>query len=272
MDWSLVLVSQGIEASIEYCEETGAWALGVPAADHDRALASIRQYRIENRRWPWQREVPLPDFVFDAGSLAWVVLNVCFYALSEQDAHFRAAGVMDVAAISHGQWWRLFTAMFLHGDLAHLSTNAAIGFVLLGLVMGRYGTGVGVLAALLAGAAGNVLVWWLCAAPRAGLGASGLVLGALGLLAAQTVAAWRGSFRPPRVVIVGLAGGLMLFTLLGLSPGTDVLAHSGGFVAGVGVGAGLVFAPKLQRNGLVNLLAGLVFTALVVVSWWLALR
>ena len=272
MDWSLVLVSQGIETSIEFCEETGAWALGVPAEDHDRALASIRQYRLENRRWPWQREVPLPDFVFDAGSLVWVVLNVCFFALSEHDAHLRDAGVMDVAAVSQGQWWRLITAMFLHGDVAHLSTNAAIGFVLLGLVMGRYGTGVGALAALFAGAAGNLLVWLLCAAPRQGLGASGLVLGALGLLAAQTAVAWRGSLRPPRLVIAGLAGGLMLFTLLGLSPGTDILAHSGGFLAGVLLGAGLALASQLPRNGLANVLAGMVFTALVMICWWLALR
>ena len=55
MDWSLVLISQGIEAHIEYCEETGGWALGVPVAEHEGALEAIRQYRLENRRWPWRR-------------------------------------------------------------------------------------------------------------------------------------------------------------------------------------------------------------------------
>ena len=64
----------------------------------------------------------------------------------------------------------------------------------------------------------------------------------------------------------------MLFTLLGLSPGTDILAHSGGFLAGVLLGAGLALASQLPRNGLANVLAGMVFTALVMICWWLALR
>ena len=214
----------------------------------------------------------LPDFLFDGASLVLVILNVCFFWLSQADGRFQAAGLMDVAAVSRGQWWRLFTAMFLHADMAHLASNAAIGFVLLGLVMGRYGTGVGALAALLAGAAGNLAVWLVCPPPREGLGASGLVLGALGLLAAQTAADWGGKLRPPRHLIVGFAAGVMLFVLLGLSPGTDILAHTGGFVAGAALGLLLASVPDLARRPLVNVLAGLGFAALVMVSWWLALR
>ena len=37
--------------------------------------------------------------------------------------------------------------MWLHADVGHFATNATFGLVLLGLVMGRYGTGVGLLAA-----------------------------------------------------------------------------------------------------------------------------
>jgi len=43
----------------------------------------------------------------------------------------------------------------------HLASNLSIGFVLLGLVMGRWGTATGMLAALLAGIGGNVGNWLL---------------------------------------------------------------------------------------------------------------
>ena len=74
MDWSLVLVSQDIETSIERLEESGGWALAVTPQDYERALDAIRQYRAENRGWPWQREWLLPEIVFDAGSLVWALL------------------------------------------------------------------------------------------------------------------------------------------------------------------------------------------------------
>lgn len=271
MDWSLVLLSQDIGNSVEFLEETGAWALAVESEDYDRALAVIRQYQRENQAWPWQRELALPDFVFDAGSLLWVLLLVAFFALEGADARFRAAGVMDLAVVSRGEWWRLVTAVFLHANLAHLASNAAIGFVLLGLAMGRFGTGLGALAALLAGAGGNLLVWLEVAGPRQSLGASGMVMGALGLLAAQSVALWRKSRHAPRYVLMGVLGGTMLFVLLGLTPGTDVLAHAGGFFWGLLLGFPLALGTAARRRGWINLAAGLGFAALVMLAWALAL-
>ncbi len=51
MDWSLVLASQGIEAVIEPPGEDGRWGLVVASRDCERALKSLRQYRVENRDW-----------------------------------------------------------------------------------------------------------------------------------------------------------------------------------------------------------------------------
>ena len=56
----------------------------------------------------------------------------------------------------------------------------------LGFAMGRYGTGTGVLAAFLAGAGGNVAAWLASLEQHRNLGASGMVMGSLGLLAAQS--------------------------------------------------------------------------------------
>ena len=272
MDWSLVLASQGIEHGIEQTEENG-WALTVGWQDSERALTAIRLYRLENRRWLWRRTFSKTGAVFDWASGGWVLLTLIFFWLSETRSDLRALGMTDGAALGHGEWWRLFTATLLHADLAHLATNAVFGFLLLGLAMGRFGTGVGLLAAMLAGAGGNLLAWLVHGETHRGLGASGVVMGALGLLAVQSLALLRQNPKVLKLVIGGLVGGVMLFVLLGLNPEprTDVVAHLGGFVAGLLFGAALALIPKLAQRPLINLTAGFLFTALVVLTWALAL-
>ena len=190
MDWSLVLVSQGIETTIDQAEDGTGWGLLVAGQDYGNALRVIRQYHLENRGWPWQQAVFRPGFLFDWGSVAWALLAGLFFWLSTH-TDLQSGGVMDGTAVAHGQWWRLFTAVWLHADLAHLATNATLGLVLLGLAMGRYGTGAGLLAAYLAGAGGNLVAGLISLQTHRSLGASGMVTGALGLLAAQSFSLWR---------------------------------------------------------------------------------
>ena len=172
----------------------------------------------------------------------------------------------------HGQWWRLFTAMWLHADLAHLATNAALGLVLLGLAMGRYGTGAGLLAAYLAGAGGNLVAGLLSLQTHRSLGSSGMVMGSLGLLAVQSVPLWRKTPHAAKFILSGLFGGSMLFALLALTPGSDVVAHLGGFVCGLLLGILLSLVPEIAHKPRANLLMGLLFAIMVIVPWWLALR
>ena len=268
-DWGLVLISQGIEAIIEHAD--GMWVLLVDEKDRSRAVETIQTYQIENRGWGWHRKVFKAGFAFDWSSAAWVAVVIAFYALdSHLDLH--RCGVMDSRAVSAGQWWRLFTSVWLHADASHIASNAVIGFLLLGLAMGRYGAGVALLAAYLAGIAGNVLRWGLWPEPSLSLGASGMVMGALGLLASQTFYLWRQAAETRRYVVAGLAGGVMLFVLLGLSPGTDVVAHFGGFAAGLGFGLALTRALRWRESGRMNLLCAFAFAGLVILPWFLAFR
>jgi membrane associated rhomboid family serine protease len=185
---------------------------------------------------------------------------------------------------------------------------------LLGLTMGRYGTGAGLLAGYLAGAGGNALSWLLSDTPHLSLGASGMVMGSLGLIAIQSLSMLRQKLpsgtansgsrasrsarsdllqrtaeaaaaskpddapsvptRPSsaaRYLVGGILGGVMLFVLLGLSPGTDIVAHAGGFMSGLVLGGILTLAPVSSQKSLINLLCGIVFVLLVIVPWWLAL-
>lgn len=272
MDWSLVLTSQGIETFIENAGESGGWGLLVASQDCEKALKSLRQYRVENRDWPWRQSLPWPQAHFDWGSLAWAGLLICFHWFSSVFPSFQAAGTMDSTAVFAGQWWRVLTAIMLHADVAHLAANLSIGIVLIGLAMGRYGTGTGLLAAYLAGIAGNILSLLFNAKPFHGLGASGMVMGALGLLAAQSLLPGEHKRKSMKYFVSGVAAGTMLFVLYGLSPGSDLAAHFGGFAAGFFMGLLLVHAPAgFNQNVKVNLVGGFLLMAMVVTAWRLAL-
>ena len=94
MDWSLVLMSQGIGAEIQQAETDSPWGLLVASEDYHNAVTAIRQYRFENRGWPWQKEVFRAGLLFDWGSLAWVILLILFYGLDAQ-LGLRGAGMMN---------------------------------------------------------------------------------------------------------------------------------------------------------------------------------
>jgi membrane associated rhomboid family serine protease len=272
MDWSLVLTSQGIEHTLHREEATG-WMLAVAAADYSHALDQIRLYRLENRHWRWRKPFFQPDFYFDWSCLAWVGLNIFFYWLSETRGDLRTAGMVDGAALGHGEWWRLFTATWLHANISHLAMNLVFGFLFLGLVMGRYGPGLGLLAASLAGTGGNALAWLADAGNHHSLGASGVVTGALGLLSIPSVELWkRRNTNNFRRFTVGILAGLLMFVFLGLSPETDVVAHLGGYIAGLLLGALLTLMPRLVRRPGINVAAGIIFGILVILPWWRALN
>ena len=270
LDWSLVLASQGIEHVLDHNPAAG-WALLVSAQEAAAARGAIRQSRWENRHWPWRKRfAPTGDF-FDWAVVGWVVVTMGFFWCSQGNPRFGVVGKLDAAAVSAGEWWRLVTAIFLHADVLHLAGNTVFGFLLIGLAMGRHGTGIGLLAAFLAGVCGNALSWLLHGTSFVGLGASGVVMGGLGLVAVQSLTHLRGHPRAVRIRVGGIAAGLMLFVVLGLSPGTDVIAHLGGFLAGIALGLGLS-VKALPQPKLLNLAAGLLLVAIIVGCWLLALR
>lgn len=268
MDWSLALLSQGIESEIRHEPELG-WELLVPAAESERARATIEQFRRENLRWPWRREVWQGRALFDWSALVWVLTTAFFFAGGDG---LRAAGLLDATKVAGGEWFRLFTAEVLHADLMHFATNAVFGLLLLGLALGRFGSGVGLLAAFLSGTAGNLLSLLFHERTLRSLGASGVVMGALGLLAAQSWPQLKHHPRATRLAVAGVAGGVMLFLVLGTNPGSDVAAHLGGFLAGIIFGSALSFVPRLPERSGLNLIAIFLFLALLLAPWWLALR
>ncbi len=275
MDWSLVLASQGIETTIQPPTDDHGWCLLVPSNETERAFKALRQYRVENRVWgPWRGELRWPAHVsFDWRSIGWAALLALFYWLSTVDSRFIAGGILDAEAVHAGQWWRVFTAMQLHADVAHLAANLSLGILLFGLTMSQTGAWAGLLLPYLAGAAGNLVTLLTNRQHFDGLGASGMVMGALGLLATQMIAVFWRNRSASKEAVAGLAAGIMLFALYGTAPGSDIAAHLGGFVAGAVLGVLLAVAPdNLRRNPALNASCGLILAGFVTLTWWLALR
>jgi membrane associated rhomboid family serine protease len=276
MDWSLVLISQGIETWIEPHPEAGRWRLIVNEPDYSRAVDALLHYQAENRTPRWQHKLPGLQLVFDLRSIGCLLFLALLFILEEMgNRDLRMAGVMDNHLVHSGQWWRLFTAVTLHADVAHLAANLATGFLMLGLVMGTYGYGVGLLVSYLSGVGGFVGGLLFLPESHRSLGASGWILGALGLLGAQWIALWRHGMTGKEVAARGVLSGCLLLVLLGLSPreNTDVLAHVAGFISGMLLGAVMAFLPqKLLQRPAINGVSLALLVALIVGTWWMALR
>jgi len=273
MDWSLALASQGLEVVIDHQPQGSGWVLLVSPEQQARALETIRQYRIENRGWHLRQRLRDWGFSFHWGALAWCWVLVMIHGLADAaGSQLESAGAMGHIVWDHSEWWRLLTATTLHADVGHLAANVSTGLVVLGLAMGRYGAGWALLASLLAGASGNLAGLAMHTAPYRGLGASGVVMGGLGLLAVQSFALWRDPFAARRPLLTGVMAGVLLFVLLGLNPRSDVVAHTGGFVGGLVTGVILNLLPaRFGRGTRADRLAGATAIILMAVAWALAL-
>jgi membrane associated rhomboid family serine protease len=263
MDWSLVLVSQGIACALDRDPESGGWQLALTPSEQGRALEALRLYHRESRRSRWEHALPDSELTFHAGVLIWVAVLSLVHAVGDR----LTEGTFAYAAAGRGEWWRAFTALWLHEDIAHLATNAMTGSVFTGLAMARYRAGLASLVMLLAGAGANCVALWVRPDhPGYGLGASGMVMAAVGMLTVQALPLWRYGRRGTRVILGGLAGGTFLFIGFGTSPTSDVLAHAIGFAGGLLLGGAAALLPS-RWLPVANRISWGMFALLVAVSW-----
>jgi membrane associated rhomboid family serine protease len=274
-DWSLVLTAVGIQHQRESGLE--GEELWVDAADQARAAAEIGRYLRENHERP-AAPVQFPRYrhaAWGIAAYATVLVAVTGAALYRLfDRNWVNRGVLEVALLEDGEWWRAFTALTLHADLGHLLANLAFGMLFAYPASQFVGVGVAWLAIVLGAGAANVVDMALHPPEHSILGASTAVFTALGLTSAFT---WRrratGSLTWMQRLAPLVAGvALLAFTGTG-GERTDVLAHLLGFVAGVGLGFVLAHArlPAPDRLG-PQWAAGAAALAILGGAWLAALR
>lgn len=144
-----------------------------------------------------------------------------------------------------GQWWRLFTACFLHIGILHLLLNM-YALLYIGLLLEPYlGTTRFLASYVISGIAASVTsLWWHDLTISAG--ASGAIFGMYGVfLALMTTDLLDKSVRKALVTSIAVFVGYNLLTGLSPNSGIDNAAHIGGLLSGSIIG--YAFVPSLKR-------------------------
>jgi rhomboid protease GluP len=148
-----------------------------------------------------------------------------------------------------GDWWRLFTYMFLHGSILHIAFNMWCLWDLGALAESLYGRWTFLAIYVITGIAGGLAsVGWNPGVNS--VGASGAIFGLAGALIASF---YLGEFSLPRVAISGTLRSLLIFAgfnifLGGMLGGVDNACHFGGLVSGLILGALIArIAPHQDR-------------------------
>jgi membrane associated rhomboid family serine protease len=175
--------------------------------------------------------------------LAIIAVNVVVFLLEDfgHSASVIERYALDPDLVHNGEYYRAFTAMWLHANFLHILFNM-IALLIVGpaveVLLGKLRFLALYLIAGLGGSVGSYLL-----GPRAelGLGASGAIMG---ILAAYVVIGLRR--RLPVAPVVGL---VVVNVLIGFSGNIDWRAHLGGLVVG-GALAGLYdYAGGLRDRG-----------------------
>jgi rhomboid protease GluP len=142
------------------------------------------------------------------------------------------------------QWYRLVTAMFLHGGLIHIGFNMMILMDLGPIVEEVYGSARYLFAYVLMGVVG---FFFSALTGHFSIGASGAILGLVGILIALTTKRGGMMMREMRSRLISWVVTIFLIGFLFSSLRTDNAAHLGGLVGGFIVGK--VYADRLPQPG-----------------------
>ncbi|MGI9473311.1 MAG: rhomboid family intramembrane serine protease, partial [Rubripirellula sp.] len=271
----LVLESVGIRS--EAVRYEGQWMLIVSDADVEQSTEELASYGQERTDHADRDARPTPIYggavtgvVIYAGLMMLVAVLMGTSALGYD---WFSAGRMQAGLVVQGQWWRTITALTLHLDIGHLSSNLVFGIVF-GLLAGRVlGGGVAWLVILLAGSLGNLMNALVQVAEHTSIGASTSVFAALGVLVSHALRPSRSAHERPLKRWSPLIGGLLLLAFTGVGgERTDVTAHVTGFVAGLALGWAAASMPsEWLGSRRLQQISGIVAIALVVMAWTLAL-
>lgn len=154
------------------------------------------------------------------------------------DSVLKIYGQYNYAVLYRGWWWQLISSMFVHISIVHIASNMFF-LLIFGLsAEDLFTDNEYYFVYLAAGLAGNLLsLLWPPLTVSAG--ASGAIFGLFGAV----------TIYMRRIVERSTVGALLfafIFFMITVSTGTNILAHFGGLVAGLGIGYVLVESRRLR--------------------------
>ena len=162
-----------------------------------------------------------------------IAVNVVVFAFSFLYPSIVDAGAQINPLVAQGEYWRLFTAMFLHANFLHIGFNMLSLFFVGRAIEVYYGKLRYLAIYLLSGIAGGILYFFTSPAGSA-IGASGAIFGVFGALGVFYIVNRRSLGAYGRGAIGNWLFWIGLNLVFGLSnPDIALFAHIGGLIAGM---------------------------------------
>ena len=191
---------------------------------------------------------------------ALIAINVIMYILEVIYPKLVVDGmILDPVAVRAGEYYRLFTSMFLHADIIHLGMNMYALYVVGREVENYLGKEKFLLIYFISGIAGSLLS---CMGNHYSLGASGAIFGLFGALLyfGYYYRLYFGSVLIRQILPVILVNLLIGFTI----PGIDSAAHIGGLFGGIFSCMALGVSDKKNANRLNGLIITLIYLGVLI--------
>jgi len=207
----------------------------------DRGAQSRRRIDFERG----MRHAPPLILFLILANLAMFGWEIAAGALADRDTIVEAGALVRERVLA-GEWWRLMSAMFLHGGVDHILGNVIVLYIVGLACEHAFGGARTALVYFTSGVAGGLLS--IAAGPGPSVGASGAIFG---VIAAVVVVLYRYQdrfyVRDKRIGFVLLVwAGWQILTGLA-SPFIDNFAHLGGLAGGAL--ATLALRPRLLPSG-----------------------
>jgi len=158
-------------------------------------------------------------------------------------------GALQPFLIADGQYWRLFSAMFLHGSLLHIGFNAYALWLFGSMIETNLGRTQMVLVYVVSGFLASAASYAFGPVETVGVGASGAIFGIFGAFIAYNyrrrhLALASANLRWAATLLL-----LNLFLAFAFGGRLDWRAHVGGLIAGLAAGAVAEgWGPRSQRR------------------------
>jgi membrane associated rhomboid family serine protease len=174
----------------------------------------------------------------------------------------------ELVGIATGEWWRLFTAMFLHAGLLHLAFNCYALYIVGNVVEQELGRSRFAALYLVTGLCASVAGYALADPRIPSVGASGAIFGLFGVFFAYNYSRRHLAFYAARMRQIGVLIAINLVLTFSI-PGIDWRAHVGGLSTGIVAGLAVDgFGNREKRNRIfVGTLVALVGLAVAVTVW-----
>ena len=173
--------------------------------------------------------------------LIWVLTEII--GSSRDPMTLRQFGAITYLDINNGDYWRLFSAIFVHVGAGHLAVNCLSLLIMGGLLEKMVGHSRFSFIYIGSGISGSSFSYLMIPFLGVGAGASGAIFGCVGALAGYFIVNRKsmGEMGKQNLNAVLILAGIN-FAFGYIVPGIDNWAHLGGFIAGLILGIGV--APR----------------------------